>query len=190
MNENGDTKLRVFMGLPLSPEVRRYVVDITRGLSTMLPEVRWVTPENLHVTLKFIGYCGDDRLGTLIDVMKEASIYLPLTLEVGGIGGFPSQGSARVIWVGAEDEDKKIDELYRYLERGAEKFGFTREKRNYKPHITVGRAKKTPVRIPPGIDSVIEPGKMLKVDDIVLFRSVLKKTGAEYSVIERVGVRE
>jgi 2'-5' RNA ligase len=190
MNENGDTRLRVFMGMPLSPEIRRYVLDIRESLTGCLPEVRWVKPENLHVTLKFIGYCDVDDLGALIDLMKKACVYLPLTLGVGGIGGFPSQGSARVIWVGAKDEENKVDKLYGYLERGAEKVGFPREKRHYKPHITVGRAKRTPVRIPPGMVSVMEPVRMLKVEDMVLFRSVLKKTGAEYSVIERVGVKD
>ncbi|MBK5091975.1 MAG: RNA 2',3'-cyclic phosphodiesterase [Actinobacteria bacterium] len=190
MNADSETKTRVFMGLSLSPEVRRYVADVAQNLSRLVQEVRWVAPENLHVTLKFIGYCGEDRLAGLVEVMRESSRYLPLVLKVGGFGGFPSQGSARVIWVGAEDEDRRINELHRLLERGVEKLGFPREKRSYTPHITVGRAKKKPVRLPTGIDGVVGPEKTLRVEDIVLYRSVLKKTGAEYSVIGRVGIQQ
>ena len=190
MNSSDNTEIRIFMGISLSTEVREYVADIAENLSRQVPEVRWVKPENLHVTLKFIGNCGNDRLGGLIDAMKEAALYLPLTLKIGGIGGFPSQSSARVIWVGAEDEKNKIDGLFKALERGTEKLGFVSEKRNYTPHITVGRAKKKPVHLPNGIGSIAGRGLMLEVRDIVLFRSVLKKTGAEYSVVERVNVQE
>lgn len=190
MKDNNQAEIRVFMGIPLSPEVRRYVAGIAQDLSEQVQEVRWVAPENLHVTLKFIGNCGSDRLGSLIGVMKNASRYLPLTLKIGGVGGFPSQGSARVIWVGAEDEEEKVNELYRVLEKGTEKLGFASEKRGYKPHITVGRAKKKPVKLPTGIGSMATTGLVLQVQDIVLFRSILKKTGAEYSIIERVGVQE
>ena len=190
MNADDKTVIRVFMGIPLSPEVRRYVADIAQDLSKQVPDVRWVAPEKLHVTLKFIGNCGNDMLGRLIEVMKKAPFYLPLTLKVGGIGGFPSQGSARVIWVGAEDEEKKINELYRALEKGTEKLGFASEKRHYKPHITLGRAKKRPVKLPAGIGSMGGTGVVLEVGDVVLFRSLLKRTGAEYSVIERVGVKD
>jgi len=86
MNADDKTVIRVFMGIPLSPEVRRYVADIAQDLSKQVPDVRWVAPEKLHVTLKFIGNCGNDMPGRLIEVMKKASFYLPLTLKVGGIG--------------------------------------------------------------------------------------------------------
>ncbi|MCJ7653630.1 MAG: RNA 2',3'-cyclic phosphodiesterase [Actinobacteria bacterium] len=190
MNGDGETKLRVFIGLPLSREVRRYVADIAQELSRRISEVRWVAPENLHVTLKFIGACDGGKVTGIVKVIKESAAYLPITLKVGGIGGFPSQGSARVIWVGAEDGEKKINELYKSLDKGAGKLGFPREKRTYKPHITVGRARKKPVSLPPELDIEAGPDLTLEVNDIVLFRSVLKKTGAEYSVIERVGVRQ
>jgi len=177
---------RLFTGFALSPEVRAYVAAVAARLSATVPGVRWVPPENLHVTLKFIGQCEDARVPRLVQAMRQASEALPIRLEIGGVGGFPSQSSARVIWVGADDGTGRVKKVYEVLDKGAEKCGFPREKRAYRPHITIGRARKKPVALPPGIDE--EPGRLtLAVNEIVLFHSELKSTGAEYSVVERTG---
>jgi len=187
MIEKDEEKLRLFTGLSLTPSVQEYVVNIVEGLSRCVQGVRWIPSQNLHVTLKFLGWCLPGQVPMIIDVIKKASAYLPLKLEIGGVGGFPSQGSAKVIWVGVDDPQGNVQKLSATIESGAEKCGFEREKRPYHPHITVGRAKNKTVRLPGQVLRSMAGTMILEVDDIVLYRSVLERTGAEYSVLERLG---
>ena len=186
MDEEHNKRIRLFTGLSLDPEVRDYVAGISSDLSEGFTGVRWVPIENLHVTLKFLGWCDPEIVPRLLEVMEEAASLLPLELNVGGVGGFPSHGSARVIWVGAEEVTGKAVEVFKRMERGMAKFGFKREKRRYHPHITIGRARKKPVKIPEEVFRSFESRMILEIKDLVLFRSELKKTGAEYSIVARV----
>jgi RNA 2',3'-cyclic 3'-phosphodiesterase len=183
----GHQKLRLFTGLYLTPEVRGHVANISDTLSREVEGVRWVPRENLHVTLKFLGSCERSLIDDLIEIMEKASELLPLNLTVGGVGAFPSLGSARVIWVGANDIDGRIGSIYKILEKGAAKYGIPREKRPYRPHITVGRARKSPVKITPEAAGRFDSEVSLEINDLVLFSSELKRTGVEYTVIERIG---
>jgi 2'-5' RNA ligase len=180
-------QLRIFTGLALTPEVREFVSDVTVALQGEVRGVRWVPPENLHVTLKFLGNCEESQVARLVDAMQKAASQLPLTLTVRRVGAFPSLGSARVIWVGAEDLEGRVQKVYNVLEKGAERCGFPREKRPYRPHITIGRARKAPVKISTSVASGFDGEISLQVRDLVLFKSELKSGGAEYTVLDRVG---
>lgn len=187
MSAGSGQKRRLFTGLSLTPEVRDYVSGVVVELSREVPDVRWVPTENFHVTLKFLGVCDEDQVEDLVAAMRKASRHLPLELTIGGVGAFPSSGSARVIWVGATDLEDRVEKVYNVLEKGAEKCGFPREKRRYTPHITVGRSRKQPVSLPRGLLERFTEKLPLEVRDIVLFESVLRSSGAEYSVLEKVG---
>ncbi len=183
----GQQKLRLFTGLYLSQEVRRHVADISAALSEGVEGIRWVPQENLHVTLKFLGSRDQSLIKDLVETMRKATDYLPLTLTVGGVGAFPSLGSARVIWVGASDLEGRVDKVYNVLEKGAAKCGFPKEKRPYRPHITIGRARKGPITITPEVAGRFDQELPLEIDEILLFSSQLTSTGAEYTVLERIG---
>ncbi|MHB8895230.1 MAG: RNA 2',3'-cyclic phosphodiesterase [Candidatus Geothermincolia bacterium] len=187
-SEQREPTSRLFTAIPLTEPVRQYVSSIAGALKPSLEGVKWVGGENLHVTLRFIGDCPDAKVPALVEWMTKAAANLPLELAIGGVGGFPSQGSARVLWVGAQDSSNAIEKVYNVLDKGAGKCGFGREGRKYKAHITIGRARKSPVRIPPEIvEKYLDQRVALKADEIVLFKSVLSSTGAEYSVVERTG---
>lgn len=171
----------------MTSEVRDYVSEVVVELSREVPDVRWVPPENFHVTLKFLGACDEDNVEDIVAAMRKASRHLPIELTIGGVGAFPSSGSARVIWVGATDLEDRVQKVYNVLEKGAEKRGFPREKRRYTPHITVGRSRNKPVSLPRGLLERFAEKLPLEARYIVLFESVLKSSGAEYSVLEKVG---
>jgi 2'-5' RNA ligase len=178
-SEQREPTSRLFTAIPLSRDVRAHVASIALELSQGVEEVRWVPPENLHVTLRFLDMVG---------WMQKASAHLPFELDIGGVGGFPSQGSARVIWVGAIDETGAAGSVYDIIDKGAGKCGLGRESRRYRPHITVGRPRRHPVKISRDTAELFA-GRFLKleVNDIVLLKSVLKSTGAEYTEMQRVG---
>lgn len=183
----GESKARLFTGLSLTPEIREYIAGVAREISEAVDDIRLVPPENLHVTLKFIGPCDWARVPDLLDSIRNAAAYLPLHIRIGGVGAFPSVGSARVIWVGAADREGRIDKVYGNIEKGALKCGVPEEKRRYRPHVTIGRARKRPVIVPRDLTDKFERELLLEVNDIVLFKSDLKPTGAVYSIVERVG---
>lgn len=185
MNNLEDPSLRLFTGLSLTTPVLEFVTDIVELFSKQIDGVRWVPSKNLHVTLKFLGSCKISKIPELIKVMQKSCAFLPLKLLIGNVGGFPSHSSARVIWVGAEDIEGKLTDLYKTIERGAGSCGFPREKRRYQPHITIGRSKNG-VKITNELLEVSKDKRILEVNEITLFQSILKKSGAEYSVIQKI----
>jgi len=176
------------MGLFLTGDVREFVSAIAAGLEREVAGVRWVPPDNLHVTLKFLGSCDTSQVERLVEVMGAAAGHLPLTLGIGHVGAFPSLASARVVWVGAHDLEGRVQKVYNVLDRGVARCGIPREKRPYRAHITIGRARKKPACIEPSLADGFDSEMKLEVGDIVLFESVLKSSGAEYKVLERVGM--
>jgi RNA 2',3'-cyclic 3'-phosphodiesterase len=179
---------RVFTAVSLSEEARSHVTGIMDEAAARVSGVRWVPAVNLHVTLRFIGQCLPAGVAEMVEWMQKAARHLPAEIEVGGLGGFPSAASARVIWVGAREETGTLDRVYNVLDKGADKCGFAREGRKYRPHITVGRARKKPAALPVDLlETIFASGTItMDADEIVLYESILNTTGAEYRVIQRV----
>lgn len=141
--------------------------------------------QNLHVTLNFLGRCEVGWVLALVESMREAAAALPLELVVRGAGGFPSHSSARVLWVGAEDISGGLAAVFKAVDRGAEKCGIQKEKRAYRPHVTIGRAKR-PVSLPAEARGLDDEGVIMPVSEILLYESELTSAGAVYTVLERV----
>lgn len=178
---------RLFTAIDLSDRVREDVSDVIDALSGEVDGVRWVRRENLHVTLRFLGEFPLREVDGFVVWMRKAAAHLPLCLTVGGVGGFPSSGSARVLWVGAKDATERIEKVYNVLDKGASRFGLQRESRKYRPHITIGRAKH-PVRVPESLRERFEGRAAdLEVSEIVLYSSRLDSSGATYTALERIG---
>lgn len=178
---------RLFCAIELSDLVRARVSEVAGLMEPHMRGLRWVPSENLHVTLRFLGNFPENRIDSYVEWMKKASRYLPLVLEVGGVGGFPSPGSARVIWLGASDRSERIQKVYNVLDEAAERCGLSREGRRYNPHITVARTRR-PVRIPAGLIEDLSRDRMeMEVGQIVLYQSILSEDGARYGIVERVG---
>ncbi len=188
--EQRKTASRLFTAIPLTQNAREYVASVRDGLAARIEGVRWVPDENLHVTLRFIGTCPDDRIPILEEWIGKAARHLPAILDIAGIGGFPSQGSARVIWIGAADRTGAAKRIYDTLDKGVERCGFEREARKYRPHITIGRSRRRPVSIDEEVTwPFSDVGVALEAEDIILYRSDLERAGARYTEILRAGAR-
>ena len=180
--------VRLFIGIKLTNQIQGLLGNLQEELGEELVEVRWVPIENLHITLKFLGNCDQGKVQGIAKVMDGLREYLPYHVRIGGVGGFPSQGSARIIWVGVDDPRDVTREIYRRCENGCMKLGFEKEKRNYHPHITIGRSRRRTVRLPWSGLREGEEGVLHTVGGITLFRSELETTGAKYSVIHEAKV--
>jgi len=180
--------MRTFIAIDLGPDVKRTLSDFLWRMRKLAPQnISWIREPGMHLTLKFLGEVEDERIPSVLTLMNEAAAAVPaFALKFKGTGTFPPQArTPRVLWVGTE-EQPAVAGLAERLAAGLERLGFEREERPFRPHLTLGR-----VRRGYGIqEAVAELEKnretefgVTSVTRITLFKSVLKPTGAEYSVL-------
>jgi 2'-5' RNA ligase len=176
--------MRVFIAVEIPDEVRKALGDVQRALRPLTNSARWVVPESIHITLKFLGEVQDKRVED-IDAGLTGLSWKPFVVSVRGVGFFPGTRSPRVFWAGMEAPT--MQGLAEQLDTRLERLGFEKEKRAFRPHITLARAKDT------RIDSslVSAAGKYeeydfgaFAVDRVFLFKSTLKPSGAVYEKLK------
>jgi len=181
--------MRAFIAIDLDPEIKKNLMDILRRLKRLAPQnVGWVKEHGLHLTLKFLGEIDEIQATQIKDLMKDiAGTTKPFPMEMKGTGFFPpASRHPRVLWIGTT-EQPLLAELQERFEDGLEKIGFSREDRPFHPHLTLGRIKG-PFALAEIIAELKKQeaaafGEMI-VNKVALFQSVLKPTGAEYSILE------
>ncbi len=182
-------KLRLFIALPLTSELRRRLEVITESLSEKISGVRWSKTENIHLTLKFLGDIEEKKVSAIKQVLqKVAARHGPFELNVGELGVFPGFRKPRVIWAGVREEGESLKLLVQDLEQSLARMGFKREKREYSPHLTLGRVKVT--HAPPELREIFssrgaESLGRLRMDVILLIKSTLTGEGPVYEIISR-----
>lgn len=184
----GGAGVRLFIGIEVPDKQKRSVERAIQELRLALPNAKWVPRENWHVTLKFLGEVPDERLGDVEQIGREAVAKTsPFPTHLTEVGSFPSKTRTRVLWIGLEDPDHTMAHLAARLEKKLGKAGFRQESRDLHPHLTLAR-----FRVPERIKEVIEDNgpyefdrTLFKMEEVVLFRSHLSRTGARYEPIER-----
>ena len=177
--------IRAFIAFKLPENIISSIRKIQEDIKSYAFKVRWVKPENIHLTLKFLG----DINSTDIEKVSETIIntvngHTPVSLAVKGTGVFPGIKRPRVIWVGLTGQIEKLAGMQKDIEENLEELGFPREKRPFRGHLTLGRIK-----------GKIDPKKLMDTmkkfekfeselfiaDKIFLFKSDLKSTGSVYT---------
>jgi 2'-5' RNA ligase len=140
--------IRSFVAVPLSAPVRSAILAAAEDLSAQLPEVKWTRKaENLHVTLMFLGQVEPEKLARFGTVMGGAlSRHPAFTVELRGVGAFPSLKNAQVFWVGVEDPSRRLGEVARAVVDVAEQLAVgdvaEQRRRPFRAHVTIGRTPK------------------------------------------------
>lgn len=135
--------MRLFVAAPLPEELRRRLAAIQSDLAAMPLPVRWVRPEGIHLTLKFIGETGAERVAPIEAALAgigERAVER-FRMRAGGIGIFPGHGAPRVIWIGLGGAVDAAARLARTIEAALQAIGIPSERRDFKPHLTLGRVK-------------------------------------------------
>jgi 2'-5' RNA ligase len=179
--------MRLFIAVSLPAEVRRSVAEIGSELENAGIPARWVPSDNIHLTLKFLGSQGRERLADLEAAVEEvAGGTGPLVVRLGRVGAFPSPRRPSVIWVGVES-GPRLRLLHDALDRRMTEFGVERGERPFRPHVTVGRVDR---RAEPGDlrDFERHAGRLalhaeLEVGSIELMESRLEPGGAVYRTV-------
>jgi len=183
------TSIRAFIALELPPAAVSLLQEVQQELKRLKIRARWVRPENIHLTLKFLGDINPDDVGKISDAMTSAAADTsPVTLSVRGIGVFPGIKRPRVIWIGLGGNIQELLALQGRLETGLDTLGFPREKRAFKAHLTLGRIKQAVnpdvIRQLMGQYAGLDSDEFT-CDQVILFKSDLKPSGAEYSKLKQ-----
>ncbi len=176
--------MRLFIAVDLPTELRKTLGDLQRQLRSATTKARWVAADSIHITLKFLGEVPEKRIdeihGALSDLTWKS---FPITIR--GIGFFPGTRSPRVFWAGMEAPT--MQELAEELDVRMERLGFEKEKRAFRPHITLARARDT--RIDAALVAAAAEFEnrefgSFTADRVFLFRSTLKQSGAVYEKVK------
>lgn len=177
--------IRAFIAVALPEEVRQTLAGIAQELDALLPAraVRWVKPEALHLTLRFLGDTAVDQLPAISQAMDEATAgRAPFGLALDRLGCFPNRRRPRVIWVGLSGDAAALRQLKESLDRGLAPLGWPAEEKAFKPHLTLGRVKSSPqavAELPWGSPAVPLP---LPVAALHLIQSELRPAGPVYTI--------
>ena len=174
--------MRLFVAINLPEEVRTNLLDAARLAVQSLGlggEVRWVPPENLHLTLKFLGELPENRLPGIHAALEAAAErHEPFAFTLAGLGGFPSLRRARVVWAGVSHGRERLRHLAEDVDGAlARGVGTEPEDRGYKPHITLGRSRRSPMTLTGAADEGVETdlpgvrGAVVGVEDFELMKS-------------------
>jgi 2'-5' RNA ligase len=185
------TLLRVFIAVEIPLSIRQAIQEQTESLRAALGGglVRWVPVENMHLTLKFIGDISPANVDMLAQMLTaEAQTCPPFSMEVRGLGSFPTPRRARVIWIGIH-APAALASLQRGIEAAVTRLGYEAETRPFSPHLTLGRVRQQvsasdqqKVRAALEQTSVGALGTA-EVTAVHLFKSDLKPSGAEYTCL-------
>lgn len=175
--------MRLFVAIELNAQVKRAVAAVRDRLAEFDRAVRWVRPEQMHLTLKFLGETEDSRAA---DISKALAIVAegaaPFDLVTTGAGCFPPRGKVRVVWAGLEDCDG-LRTCQEGVEAALEPLGFARESRPFSPHLTVGRVQddRSDGQLRERVAGLKIERISQPVDSIVLMQSELRPQGARYT---------
>ncbi|MFQ5552912.1 MAG: RNA 2',3'-cyclic phosphodiesterase [Thermoplasmata archaeon] len=179
--------MRAFVAVDI--EAARPTVRLLSAVRETRARVRVVDPENLHITLKFLGETDDG----LVPFIREALVAAiegedPFTLTLHGSGAFPNPRNPRVLWIGVQGGEPLV-RIAKRLERDLQELGFERARRRFTPHLTVGRVKSR--KEVEGLTELLathrdEAFGTQRVEELRLKRSELRPTGAVYHDVVRV----
>ena len=185
--------MRTFVAIDLEPEIKDSIAAFIDQHKRFQADIKWASRQGLHLTLKFLGEINQEtasKVETNLDFISNDFSAFRLSFE--GTGWFPAaKRTPRVFWIGVKEHENIIP-LQKSVETNLNKIGFPLEKRKFHPHLTLGRVRSTR-----NLDAVRKEltehcdknfGSMT-IKHLIFFQSILKPTGAEYSIISKHGLK-
>ena len=190
MSAKQTAQWRMFYAVELPEEFKARFAAHAARLREAAPDVKasWERPEQIHVTVKFVGEVGEERVGALSEAAgRVAAQAEPFDLTVGGTGAFHTQGNPRVLWVGVEDESGGLARVQERLEDECSALGIPRETRPFHPHLTVARLRAAAGAKKLGTlhRATAFESATFRVTELVLMRSELGPGGSRYTPVSR-----
>lgn len=186
-----DQEIRTFIAIELSDEIHQKIKEIQSEIrSSIQSRISWSKPENIHLTLKFLGDVSLDKIESIKKNLKKVGrMHSPFEMSFGGIGTFPNFRRPRVIWLGVDRGAEQVIKIVSSIEMAMKKLGFQPERRKFTPHLTLGRVKQRGVnlkKIEPDLKKYDKPNiPIVQVDRLALIKSELYPSGAIYTALEQ-----
>jgi RNA 2',3'-cyclic 3'-phosphodiesterase len=181
---------RTFIALELDTTQQQFLGNIIRQGKQLLPDLRWVDPESIHLTLAFLGELNDQQLEKAIAAAQyAASISNPFAYRLSGLGTFGPPRQPRVLWMGVSEPSGALDVVYRALSLALEQRSFPTEKRPFSPHLTLARIKSplTPEQLQL-LQQLLSryqfASPAYKVTHLYVMKSELFRSGAQYTCLQ------
>jgi 2'-5' RNA ligase len=182
--------MRLFLAINLPESVRQALWEAAGPLRAASFPIRWVAPESIHLTLRFLGEVAPQRQAEIVTAAEQAAEGAkPFTLGIEGFGAFPTVERPRVVWAGCEAAPA-LELLQHRVEQAMEGVGFPIEGRPFHPHLTLGRvqrnAKRSALR---DFAAALEPlaySADVTATSLDLMQSTLSREGARYTVVHAV----
>jgi 2'-5' RNA ligase len=181
--------IRFFLAFDLPPQIRQVLNDALEKVRKTSLDARWVRPEGIHLTVVFMGNVREEDISPMSEFIGAAcSRYGPFTVALKGMGCFPNSRNPRVLWLGVEGTLERMSRFRDEVQRGLTPFGIQEEKRDFRPHLTLGRFKK-PLKKSGDLEKLLSENRGLtspacSLNELVLLRSDLKPGGAVYTKMQ------
>ncbi|MDD5246517.1 MAG: RNA 2',3'-cyclic phosphodiesterase [Candidatus Omnitrophica bacterium] len=188
--------MRAFIAIELPENTKNLLSRLQQELKNSNADVKWVNPENIHLTLKFIGEIDENQRGQINTRLQSiAASHKSYWAKISSLGAFPKISSPRVIWAGLAEGDLQTKELAAAIEESLIQIGIAKEERNFSSHITLGRSRsglnsyRLAEKITEQSGKLENPGLEFPVERITLFKSRLSPGGPLYEKLQEVSLK-
>ena len=180
--------MRLFIAVNISQEIKDRIIFIQTIFKKSSADVRWITPDNLHLTLKFLGEVSDSKIAIVTEKVKQSVAGVKkFEVDFGGVDVFPDKSFPRILWLGVTKGKNELASLAQKIDNSLEEIGFEKEKRQFSAHLTIGRIKSHKNK--EKLFSIVEKTPADKISDVVEFVYLMKSTltpqGSIYDVVEK-----
>ncbi|MFA5411127.1 MAG: RNA 2',3'-cyclic phosphodiesterase [Candidatus Omnitrophota bacterium] len=188
--------MRTFIAIELPKEIKDALSQLQAKLKTTAADVKWVDPQNIHLTLKFLGERDDKKIEKITRALEEVTRQKSsFTIVISSLGAFPNISSPRVIWAGIDKGDNETREIAGELEEKIARLGIPKEDRPFSSHITIGRTRSSLNRekLVQGLEKSADYFGKNKLEfnagKITLFKSTLTPKGPVYAVLKEASLK-
>ncbi len=183
--------VRSFVAIEISQEARAQIDHFICHAPCDLNGLKWTRPENLHLTLKFLGEMPLSALKPIAEALRGAARgILPFSYRLSGLGAFPSMADPSIVWIGVQEGSQEIVSAAENIASCLEAFGFAPEEKKFQAHLTIARIKDA--KIAREVSRWLREARFssahpVQVTQLVLFKSILTAQGAVYEPMEKLG---
>lgn len=187
-------KIRTFVAVEIDDAVREMAAELVRELSSAGGDVKWVAPENMHLTVKFLGEVDSREVHEVCRAVASAAEQVaPFSLEFRGAGAFPNIRRPRTLWLGAGEGSEALAGLAKRVEKALQQIGYPKEGRRFHAHLTLGRVRRGGAKLARlgellGQYADFEAGRT-DVRKLVVFSSTLQRGGPAYDALARAELK-
>jgi 2'-5' RNA ligase len=190
--------IRTFIAVEVGNDVKARAADLIKRLKKAEADVKWVPPQNMHITLKFLGDVPNVEVPDVCrHVAEVAAKFEPFEIEFAAAGAFPDVSRPKTLWIGIAPGEgfEQLEALSSAIEdRLHDQMGFPRERRRFHPHLTIGRVNSGG-QSQERLGEIVQEhanfdASITEIDEVLIFASYLEKSGPTYNVMGRAELND